>query len=103
MGERLPKFLGYFERVLARGDRRHLVGGAHSYVDLSLFQMLAGLDYAFPKAMALRSAQIPLLRALARRVATRPRVADYLASSRRLPFNEDGIFRHYLELDLVPE
>jgi glutathione S-transferase len=102
ISERIPKFLGYFERVLERGDRRHLIGGAHSYVDLSLFQMLAGLDYAFPRAMAQRSPQIPLLRALGRRVASRPRVADYLASSRRLPFNEDGIFRRYPELDREP-
>jgi glutathione S-transferase len=101
VGERLPKFLGYFERVLERGDRRHLVGGAHSYVDLSLFQMLAGLDYAFPRAMALCSLEAPLLRALGRRVAERPQVAAYLASSRRLPFNEEGIFRRYPELDGV--
>lgn len=102
VGERLPKFLGYFERVLERGDGHHLIGGAHSYVDLSLFQMLAGLDYAFPRAMARRSPEIPLLRALGRRVAERPRVAAYLASSRRLPFNEDGIFRRYPELDGEP-
>lgn len=100
--ERLPKLLGYFERVLERGGGRHLIGGVHTYVDLSLFQMLAGLDYAFPKAMARRSREIPLLRALARRVGERPRLADYLASSRRVPFNEDGIFRRYPELDAEP-
>ena len=34
------------------------------------------------------------------RVAARPRIAAYLASPRRIPFNEDGIFRHYPELDV---
>jgi glutathione S-transferase len=98
-GERLPRFLAYFERVLARGGGQGLVGGAHTYVDLSVFQVLAGLDYAFPRAMARVEAGIPGLRALGKRVAARPRVASYLASERRLPFNEEGIFRHYPELD----
>jgi glutathione S-transferase len=100
--ERLPKFLGYFERVLhhnAGGARAHAVGDDLSYVDLSLFQLMAGLGYAFPLAMAHRSAKIPLLRALADRVAARPRIAAYLGSDRRLPFNQQGIFRYYPELD----
>ncbi len=97
--ERLPRFLGYFERVLARGGGHHLVGGAHTYVDLSVFQVIVGLDHAFPRAMGRVEAAIPGLRALAGRVAARPRVAAYLASERRLPFNEEGIFRHYPELD----
>jgi glutathione S-transferase len=99
VGERIPRFLGYFERVLERNRGRFLVGGRLSYVDLSLFQLLAGLDYAFPHAMARLSPDIPGLRALAERVASRPRIATYLASERRLPFNEQGIFRHYPELD----
>jgi len=96
---RIPKFLGYFERILAGGDGRHSLGRRHSYVDLSLFQLMAGLDYAFPRAMRGLRRRTPRLRALAERVASRPRIAAYLASPRRLPFNEDGIFRHYPELD----
>ena len=95
---RLPKFLGYFERVLERSDGAHALG-EHSYVDLSLFQLMAGLDYAFPRAMQRLKADLPQLVALAQRVAERPRLAGYLHSPRRLAFNEDGIFRHYPELD----
>ncbi len=97
--ERIPKLLGYFERVLARGDGLHFVGNAPSYVDLSLFHVLAGLRYAFPRGMERVAATIPHLTALGERVAQRPRIAAYLASSRRLPFGEQGIFRHYPELD----
>lgn len=95
---RLPKFLDYFEQVLERGGGQHAVR-EHSYVDLSLFQLMAGLDYAFPRAMQRLERQLPLLCALRQRVAGRPRIAAYLGSSRRLPFNENGIFRHYPELD----
>lgn len=98
---RLPKFLGYFERVLAAnpaGDS-HLIGNALTYVDLSMFQVIAGLNYAFPRAMAEMARRHPKLAALHRRVAARPRIAAYLASARRIPFNERGIFRHYPELD----
>ncbi|HEY4293718.1 glutathione S-transferase [Luteibacter sp.] len=94
--ERTPKFLGYFEKAVERGGGKHPLR-AHSYVDLSLLQVMAGLHYAFPKAMAKQT--LPLLRDLARRVADRPNVAAYLASERRLPFNTNGIFRHYPELD----
>lgn len=98
---RLPKFLGYFERVLDRNPRgpRHLVGARLTYADLSLFQVVAGLDYAFPRAMKRLARRHPLVRALHARVAERPRIARYLASERRIPFNEEGIFRHYPELD----
>ncbi|KYF55728.1 glutathione S-transferase [Sorangium cellulosum] len=102
VAERMPKFLGYFERVLERHGGRHLVGGAMSYVDLSLFQVIAGLRYAFPRAMAAFAPKIPGLVALHDRVAERPRIAAYLASDRRIPFNEDGIFRRYPELDPAP-
>jgi glutathione S-transferase len=98
--ERLPKYLGYFEQVLDRNDGQHLVGRALSYVDLSAFQVIAGLEYAFPNAMARQARRIPLLRRLHDRVAEQPRLAAYLASERRLPFNQEGIFRHYPELDL---
>ncbi|WP_049621046.1 glutathione S-transferase [Frateuria defendens] len=96
--ERLPKYLRYFERELAGGAAPR-VFARHSYVDLSLFQLMAGLDYAFPQAMRRLRRRTPRLRALAAQVAERPRLAAYLASPRRLPFNESGIFRHYPELD----
>ncbi|OWV70385.1 glutathione S-transferase [Rhizobium sp. R634] len=99
--DRIPKFLGYFERVLQQNPKgsNHMVGGALTYVDLSLFQVIAGLRYAFPKAMAKREAEYPGLVALHDAVAQRPNIARYLASPRRLAFNEQGIFRHYPELD----
>jgi glutathione S-transferase len=99
--ERLPKFLDYFERVLKRNAKRtdHLVGKAVSYVDLSMFQMIAGLHYAFPRAMTRLEPKYPRLVALHDRVSARPRIAAYLASPRRLPFNQQDIFRHYPELD----
>jgi glutathione S-transferase len=100
VGERIPKFLGWFERVLEASGGRHFVGGAVSYADLSVFQMLSGLDYAFPMAMSRIARRIPRLRALAAGVAERPRIAAYLASERHVPFNEDGIFRHYPVLDV---
>lgn len=96
---RLPKFLGYFERVVARGRGSYLLGRRLSYADLSLFQMVEGLRYAFPRAMARRRARFPKVMALRDRVAARPRIAAYLASERRIPFNQHGIFRHYPELD----
>jgi len=95
---RLPKYLDYFEQVLERGGGHHALH-EHSYVDLSLFQLLSGLEYAFPRAMRRVERDLPLLHALKQRVAQRPRIAAYLASSRRLSFNENGIFRHYPELD----
>jgi len=94
---RLPKFLGYFARVL--GEKDYLLGQELTYADLSLFQVLEGLEYAFPKATARVLAEHPQLDALRRRVAERPRIAAYLGSERRIPFNEEGIFRHYPELD----
>jgi glutathione S-transferase len=97
--ERMPKFLRYFERVLRDNDGEHLVGARLSYVDLSMFQVMEGLAYAFPCALARLAPKIAALIALRDRVAARPRIAAYLASDRRLPFNEDGIFRHYPELD----
>ena len=101
IANRIPKFLGYFERVLAGNPAGpdHLVGGRLTYADLSLFQVVAGLQYAFPKAMARIGRRHPKVMALHARVAARPRIAAYLASPRRIPFNEQGIFRHYGELD----
>jgi glutathione S-transferase len=97
--ERLPKFLNYFEQVLERNGRRVLAGNAVSYVDLSLFQMIEGLRYAFPRAMKKQERKYRRVIALHERLAARPRLAAYLASERRLPFNQEGIFRHYPELD----
>ncbi len=98
---RLPKYLGYFERVLVRNPRgpAHLVGGRLTYADLSLFQVIAGLHYAFPNAMARNGRRYRNVMALHARAAGRPRIAAYLASKRRLPFNQEGIFRNYAELD----
>ena len=102
VANRLPKFFGYFERVLASNPSgsAHLVGARVTYADLSLFQAVAGMRYAFPNAMARIAPQCPQVSALHARVAARPRIAAYLASTRRLPFNQQGIFRHYAELDL---
>ena len=100
---RIPKFFDWFEGILARAaPHDYLLGARVSYADLSLFQLLEGLRYAFPQALARIEGGYPLLSALRERVAQRPRIAAYLASARRLPFNEEGIFRHYAELDVKP-
>ena len=100
-GNRLPKFLGYFERVLERNGRRGgwLVGARATYADLSLFQIVAGLNCAFPVAMKRLARKHPRVVQLHDQVAARPRIAAYLASPRRIAFNQEGIFRHYPELD----
>jgi glutathione S-transferase len=103
--ERIPMFLRYFDRALdsnPAGEGRWLVGKERSYVDLSLFQVIAGLRYAFPRAMRRHERRVPRLAALHDAVAGRPRIAAYLASERRLPFNQDDVFRRYPELDLQP-
>jgi glutathione S-transferase len=96
---RPQKYLGYFERVLDRSSGPWLTGRRISYADLSLFQVVEGLRYAFPKAMRRLESQIPGVVRVHDAVAERPRIAAYLASPRRIPFNEYGIFRHYMELD----
>jgi glutathione S-transferase len=98
---RMPKFLDWFETILARNPKgdRYLVGGRLTYADLSLFQVVEGLRYAFPKASKRALADTPRVVALRDHIAQRPRIARYLASGRRAAFNEDGIFRHYPELD----
>ena len=99
---RMPKYLRWFESILVRNPAgsRHLVGGKLSYADLSLFQLVEGLRYAFPQAAAKVLASAPSVVQLHDRIAALPRVAAYLRSERRLPFNEQGIFRRYPELDL---
>lgn len=98
---RMPKYLAYFESVVARNKSGsgHLIGGELTYADLSLFQIVAGLRYAFPMRMATLAPQLPHVTALHDRIAARPRIAGYLASDRRLQFNQHGVFRHYPELD----
>jgi glutathione S-transferase len=96
---RAPKFLGYFERVLQRNGGKYMVGRGLSYVDLSLFQIVEGLRYAFPKRMKRLERKVPLLIALHGRVSQRPRVKAYLSSERRIPFSQWGIYRYFKELD----
>jgi glutathione S-transferase len=99
--ERISKYLGYFERILKGGGESGagLAGEALTYADLSLFQALRGLQYAFPGAMQALAPKLKATLALADRVAEQPKIAAYLTSKRRLAFNEEGIFRHYPELD----
>ena len=96
---RVPKFLGYFERVLARSGGPYVLGRRPSYVDLSLFQIVEGLRYGFPKRMKRFERRVPRLVALHGRVAARRRIAAYLASKRRIPFSQWGIYRYFKELD----
>ena len=99
--DRIPKYLGYFERILKRNSKGndYLLGKKVSYVDLSLFQVIEGLRYAFPRSMARLEPKHARSVELHDRIAARPRLAAYLSSERRIPFNQEGIFRHYAELD----
>ena len=101
IANRIPKFIGYFERILKQNAKGgdFVFGKKASYVDLSLFQMVEGLRYAFPKAMAKQDPEHPRMIALHDRIKARPRIAAYLSSPRRLAFNEQGIFRYYPELE----
>ncbi|MGA3139966.1 MAG: glutathione S-transferase [Xanthobacteraceae bacterium] len=96
---RVPKFLGYFEHVLQTNGGRFLIGRRLTYVDLSIFQIIEGLRYAFPRRMKRFEKKIPGLIELHDRVAARPRIKAYLASPRRIPFSQWGIYRYYKELD----
>jgi glutathione S-transferase len=99
---RMPKYLQWFESIVVRNTAgpRHLVGGKLSYADLSLFQLIEGLRYAFPQAAESALKSTPGVVRLHDRVAALPKVAAYLRSDRRIPFNEQGIFRRYVELDV---
>jgi glutathione S-transferase len=101
IANRIPKYLGYFERVLQQNPagNQHPVGDGLTYVDLSLFQLIEGLHYAFPRGMTPFAKHYPALAALRAAVAKRPNIAKYLKSDRRLAFNTSGVFRHYPELD----
>jgi glutathione S-transferase len=98
--ERVPKYLGYFEQLFQHNGGSYLTGRRASYADFSLFQIVQGLRYAFPKRMKAFEREIPAVVDLHDRVAARPKIKAYLSSDRRIPFNEEGIFRHYKELDL---
>ncbi len=99
--ERLPKWLQYLEKTLIGNGEKHLAGTQISYVDIALFQLIRGLDYAFPNHMQRYLPQIPKLIALKDRVGERPGICSYLSSERCIDFNNDGIFRAYPELDIV--
>lgn len=99
LAERAPKYLGYFETVLKNSGGPYGLGRKLTYIDLSLFQLVEGLRYAFPKAFVRIERKVPRVVAVHDRVAKRPNIKAYLSSARRLPFNEMGIFRHYAELD----
>ncbi|WP_117192230.1 glutathione S-transferase [Rhizobium terrae] len=101
---RVPKFMRYFNRIIEANPSKsgHAVGDGLSYVDLSLFQLAEGLAYAFPRAMRNFDGDYPRLAKLRDEVRQRPNIEAYLASKRRLAFNESGIFRHYPELDEDP-
>jgi glutathione S-transferase len=96
---RVPKYLGYFERMLQKNGGSYMVGRRLGYIDLSLFQIVEGLRYAFPKRMKRFEKKIPGLIALHDRVAKRPRIKAYMASKRRIPFSQWGIYRYFRELD----
>ena len=98
--ERVSKYLGYFERLLQDNGGTYLTGRRATYADLSLFQIVEGLRYAFPKRMKAFERKIARVVDLHDRVAVRPNIKAYLSSDRRIPFNEEGIFRRYKELDL---
>lgn len=99
---RLPKYLRFFERIVRQNDNACLLPTGHSYPDLALFQTLVGLKYALPHTLGAVSDHFPSLNQLVERVGNRPSIEKYLRSERRIPFNEDGIFRHYPELDPAP-
>lgn len=96
---RVPKYLGYFERLVAKSGGPYVNDRTLCYVDLSLFQIVEGLRYAFPKRMKKLEAKIPRIVALHDKVAARPRINAYCASDKRIAFNENGIFRRYKALD----
>src|SRR3954447_2192268 len=98
--QRVPKYLEYFEQILKSNGGAYITGRRLTYVDLSLFQIVEGLRYAFPRRMKAFEPSIPGLIGLHGRVASRPNIKAYLSSERRIAFNEDGIFRHYKALDL---
>jgi glutathione S-transferase len=97
--ERMPKFLRYFEDAAGAGSGTWLVGDRWSYGDTSLFQIVEGLRYMFPRRMGAIERDYPGVLAIHDAVAALPGIRAYLSSDRRIAFNTQGIFRHYPELD----
>ena len=97
--ERIPKFFAYFEEALSQNEGPFVAGAKWTHIDTSLFQLVQGLRYMFPAGMAAVEGDYPRLIACHDAVAALPGIVSYLASDRRIPFNQDGIFRHYPELD----
>ncbi len=97
--ERLPKFLGHFEDAAQANPGDWLTGDRWSYGDTSLFQLVEGLRYMFPRRMKTLEPDYPALIRIRDQVADLPGIRAYLQSDRRIAFNTDGIFRHYPELD----
>jgi glutathione S-transferase len=100
LAHRLPKYLGYFERVIERNPEgaRWLAGPTLTYADLSLAQVVAGLGYAFPDSIERQLRDCPRIAKLHDAVFARPRIKRYVASKRRLDFNNDDLFRRYPDL-----
>jgi glutathione S-transferase len=99
LAERAPKYLVYFEKLLKKSGGPYVLGRKASYVDLSMFQLIEGLRYAFPRSMKTIERKAPGVVGVHDRVAARPNIKAYIGSRRRIAFNESGIFRHYPELD----
>jgi glutathione S-transferase len=97
--ERVPKYLGYFERVIGKSKGPFLLGRTFTYADLSLFQLIAGLRFSFPRSMPAIEKKVPRVVEVHDRVIARPNIERYLNSKRRLAFNQHGLFRHCPELD----
>jgi glutathione S-transferase len=96
-GTRIPRYLDHFERALAEQGGPFVLGEQWTHVDTSLFQLLEGLDYMFPNRMA--ELDYPRLALCREAVMEIEGIDAYLGSERRLAFSEDGLFRHYPELD----
>jgi len=97
--ERLPKFLAWFEKAIDCNPGDWMIDGRWTYGDTSLFQLVEGLRYMFPRRMATLEPDYPGIRRIHAMVAELPGIRAYRRSDRAIPFNEDGIFRHYPELD----
>lgn len=100
---RIPKYFSFFERVLKgneeTGKGKYLVSDMLTYADTTLWQVMDGLHFAFPKELEARSNDYPLLfGTFYPSIKEEKHLKEYLASDRRLPYSM-GVFRHYPELD----
>jgi glutathione S-transferase len=81
------------------GHGKHLVGEKLTFADTTVWHVLDGLQFAFPKEVEARKADYPLLfETFFPSVKEQEHLRAYLASERRLPYSQ-GVFRHYAELD----